>query len=234
MDTADSVEALRRWLMAGGAVLDKLSVRPVGGGERALCTSRPVVAGERLAEIPDALTLTPAHVRSTAFGQGLMAAGLTDDHLLLLAFLRHEAPRADSMWRPYLDTLPVDFPTFPALHALWCAPLLHGTRAGQIMQQDAKATLLRYQALQGYPLGAEPGFSKALHLSLLLHTRTFGLRHGEALSPALVPYLDMANHAGERSARWGHDAARGLVYLDACRPHAADEEVVVSYGPLSN
>jgi len=61
-------------------------------------------------------------------------------------------------------------------------------------------------------------------------TRQFGTPHGSAL----VPLVDFCNHAPQPSANQEWDVCEDTMVLRALRSHAAGEEVLISYGELSN
>ena len=237
--SASSAASVLRWLQSGGVQTARVQVTDTLAGA-GLSASSAVAAGDVLLSVPSAATLTAKDARSW-FPQSVVEAvdeyaaslggsqsQLSDASLLAC---RIASDSRDSPHARYLELLPpADVPL------LWPSPLraalLRGSSTDRAAQQQASLASALHSTLataidraRGPPAPSLEAFCRA-QASLLCRAHS-----GSGRPLALVPGLDLLNHAGATaSAAVEHDVPTGAFQLVALRAHSAGEELTIDYG----
>lgn len=234
--------AFRDWIESNGGVTDAMELADCGGGLRGLRTTRAVASGEPLLCVPRHLLLDEIAAEASPVS-GLWRddePSLSTLGKLALALL-HETRRPDSVFAPYIATLPSphEFAQCgPA--ALWEPEQIALTENAQLsadaaQRRDGIASspllsdeLRRAEAWQRLGLPAPPPSNRDVLWAIACVT-------SRALGAAgMVPVADLANHNAP------HNIERGLVPDGSAFLFVAKgalrkgEQVWNSYGALPN
>jgi histone-lysine N-methyltransferase SETD3 len=153
-------------------------------------------------------------------------------------YLLEEQQKIDSFWRPYIDTLPVDFSNFLAFYTpeeiSMCEGSQIGARVSKMIEKFSKEYQLLCSDIPEYKQIEEQAFRKAKLLTL---SRTFQLATtAEGSDSGMVPLVDMMNHKppGQNNIACYWDAeADGFVAKANCQIRRNDE-LYNTYGERSN
>jgi hypothetical protein len=226
---------LCRWLVAGGASLDRVAVVADPRAGRGIVAAAPIAAGEAVLRVPRALVITADLVRGTPIGR--VVAGIPDHTpaLLLAAWLLVQRAAVASPQRAYLASLPEAFPTDALFFSAAEEALLEGSYILPQLRARRAALHREHAALRArVPAFAGLGFGEFFWARFSVTTRVFGLTIDGRPTTALVPFADMLNHHRPAPTRWTWDAeADGFVLL-ATAPIPAGAPVSTSYGAKSN
>ena len=171
----------------------------------------------------------------------------------LAPFLLHQRARADSPWAAYLHCLPeaLDSPVFWAVDEPALAELV-GSQLGESAASYRAYVAGVWDGLAAGVLAASPAVFPAATFSPAAFLWAFGTLRARCLPPAdlgsdlaLIPGLDLVNHAGSAGPAWTPANAGGLLggfggappaasaaamALLASRGVAAGEQLYGSYG----
>ncbi len=230
------MDGFLRWLIDGGAHVDGLDVRELGG-RRGVVALRRFATGEAVARVPRPLLITRELVRGSSIGRQIRDAGieLSNHHSLFAAWLLLERRDARSTCRPYLDVLPRDLSSFP-IHATGAErALLAGTLAGELLDELRTAIDDDYVRL-----GERVRMFRAIDRDeftwarLCVGARAFSVTIDGIGTIALVPFADLLNHHRDRHTVWSYDQVVAEFVLTAQRDIAVGDEVWNGYGAKGN
>lgn len=229
-----------------------------------IITLEPLEVGEILFEVPAGLHISPAtcsQVMPLLYDSVLTLDSISPHRqqeaaltacvaaVLLPAIQRHQGrsqPELDLgglpqplLWRCYATALlGEDFDSHPQWRAMqnfaevhellspsWEAPYSQMLAFDAVALCDTIASELEHLAT-----ALELHLGRFLQARLCLLTREFGTPRGSAL----VPLVDFCNHSAFPGAQQTWDFQKDSMVVRAMRPHAPREEVLISYGPLSN
>ena len=217
-----------------------------------LVANADIGEGEEVVALPAHLVLSyrsvdPRMDSASVLGRAIDAhPKLFPLRLIMPLWLCYERHRPDSLWRPYLTSLPskFDMPVHwkKAQLAQLSRPLAASTRKDQgALRRDYNDSLAQLCAL--YPeLGQRTCdfatwrwawsvvWSRGVSVELSPPTGT--AEEGPLEATALTPFADMANHAGPKHANavseW--DRSRSAWVIRSVAPIPSGAEVLVSYG----
>ena len=253
----------KQWLGSTGYLAGVAGVVPTPDGRTV--AQGDIAEGADLVVVPQHLvlswrTIAPRLDPSSALGRAIFAEPkLFPARLVLPIWLCYERHRPDSLWRPYLLSLPSKHDLPIGWRQSELARLDNSSSLGAATAADSAAlradhetSMARLCAL--YPAGADGGGSsggfsdKVCALSTWLwawsiiwsrgvridlpDTLSSGSGGGSTLrATALVPFADMINHAGPKhaNARASWDSARGAWVVTSSAPIQAGAEVLVTY-----
>ena len=224
---------------------------------------RDIAVGEEIVVVPNHLvlswhTIDPRQDPSSALGRAILAEPQRfPARLILPIWLCYERHRPDSLWRPYLLSLPSkhDLPISwreselaRLVNSSWLGEATASDRAS--LRADHEASMLRLCAL--YPVdadgnGTSGGFSdKSCAMSTWLWAMGIIWSRGisidvvdpsngvpaAARATALVPFADLINHAAPRhaNAQASWDTARSAWVVKSVRSVLTGNEVLIAYG----
>lgn len=233
-DPERALQALLDWARAGGATFDAIDFRTTPAGYRRGYAARAIADGEPIVSVPRALLITnvdalAAEATAPLAGfHGFLASGYS----ALAAWL---ARAVDDDASPCVRALPVDLSHLPEYRAGADLAALTGTRA--LVEIVTKATGVREDLeliagevpdLADLPL-ADFAWARAVAAS-----RCFRMDDDDGSARALVPLVDLFDHAEQYGAIWTYQRDRRAFEIRAARAHVAGEELHVSYGPHDN
>jgi len=204
---------------------------------RGLVATRPVARGSALMQVPRTLLVSP----KTAL-EGLAARQMPTAELArasattqLAAWLLVERRDPDSVFQPYVASLPHSFPEFPINATLADLALLEGSLAGAMIE-NFRASLVAEHAelVADVAWFSTIGFDELVWAKTCVGSRTYLLRMEDKDVGVLVPFADMANHERGPNTRWEFDPDGQVFRLLAQRDYLPGEEVCCDYGPKPN
>ena len=227
---------LSSWLVEAGGHHDYLEIRELGA-MRGLVATRPVARGSQLMQVPRTLLVNP----KTAL-EGLAARQVPTAELerasaatQLAAWLLVERRHPDSVFQPYVASLPHSFPEFPTNATLTDLALLEGSLAGDMIE-NLRASLAAEHAklVADVAWFRSIGFDEFVWAKTCVGSRTYLLRMDDKDVGVLVPFADMANHERGPNTRWEYDPDGQVFRFLAQRDYLPGEEVCCDYGPKPN
>jgi len=125
------ISNLMAWMKENGGTLNKCKIRWFGPEYRGVVADRDIKKDEVVMILPRKLVLSKEKAAKSVLCKKMtkkllesqldsIDAGATSDgriHMLqafIAVYLLEEQQKPDSFWRPYIDTLPTDFSSFPA------------------------------------------------------------------------------------------------------------------------
>jgi SET domain len=229
-ERAAAVERLRAWAEAAGARLDGVALHVGSDGEASVRAVRGIAVGEAIFEIPRSLMMIDDQVVATS---GL-SLGLTPHRPgdALAIWLSLESRIALSPWRPFLDTLPTQFPELPVFRSSDELAGLAGTAADALVAETRGELLETYARLPA-ELRAQISLADFAWGEAVVQTRGFNAPITLEERLALIPLADLLNHR-PGDTTWHYDPATERFTISAARPFAAGEEVHFTYGNKGN
>eukprot|EP00884_Botryococcus_braunii_P011872 jgi/Botrbrau1/20686/Bobra.0058s0016.1 len=257
MRNRDAVSAFPEWLDKVGIIAPNCCIAygPAGRGVHA-CGH--IAEGKVVVEVPDDLVLLP---ETSCIGKVLRREGLVNAARnqerevlgLILAVMAEKALGPKSGWAPYLEFLPADVPGMPMYWGDQEMRLLEGTSV-----LDRLVGRVRF--VEGGPVEpptrVEHHWREVVQPFLIRHPRcgvppdqlgwqlyrwatavvaAYSFSLGDDQLQGMVPYWDLLNHVtGKANVRLHHHARRGTLQMIATRAICPGEEVINSYGDLSN
>eukprot|EP00741_Cyanophora_paradoxa_P024482 tig00022075_g23639.t1 len=243
---------LFRWLEGEGVDLGRIRVGSEEG-VRGLFATQDIGKGQRILELPERLLINEDTVRASVLSPLLDDF---DERVALAVFILHERQRRDSVWQPYIASLPrrIGSPLFWEDEEL---ELLRGSRAyGDALQlRDyvaAMAGSVLARAAQLAPALASCTPADLRWALSVVFTRAVRLLRWEEDLPggetgqmwnrlSLCPALDLLNHSPADAAHTQWEiaseegpGARRTLRLEASAPIRAGEQVRLCYGALSS
>eukprot|EP00897_Mesotaenium_endlicherianum_P010636 jgi/Mesen1/9600/ME000657S08867 len=230
------------WLKEGGVNAAETAVRPgIVPEGLGLLARRHIAVGDEVAVIPNSLCISLETVRGSPIGK---VVGDDKPWVALALFILLEKADENSKWKPYLDILPekLDSPLF------WSDEELAELQGSQLLGQvEGYRELLHaeYERVSQQLLAPHPELFPEGLITLESFMWAFGILRSRAFPPligedmALVPLLDLANHASARvppkAGPWEKKSAglfdrQQVVSMKAGFQHAPGQQVMMEYG----
>ncbi|CAG9467818.1 unnamed protein product [Pedinophyceae sp. YPF-701] len=205
-DCADLI----RWLQAQGAANQQVALRGgSSGGDattalRGLRAVRALTGGSVAASIPEALVVTPQVARAALADTDTDVALLSDWDAVVLFLARGRRGCADgeprdATWGPYVCSLPACVGT--VLEVAACCPEALSVLAGASCTDTALGVLQSFLTSFEATTAADAGAAEPPPVEDIIWAHAIMLSRAALLpglpggGPALLPWLDMANHA---------------------------------------
>jgi hypothetical protein len=263
MSRADAWHAAVAWVRQHGGAVRGLGFDggDFDGGVKAQSS---LDVGTPILSVPMSLWITADVARRAssvgkAAADAVEAAEIAGEKLngtsadIILAFhLAYDSARPESPFSPYYRTLPTgaDDPRI-MLPRCWSGgeidALLRGSPAADAARHSRRAVALDYdivtakaRAALGSSAGAWPGFEAYDWASAMVSSRSFCLTTASGEVDALVPLLDMLNHARPRETSYhvseGGGSPGSGAALEVCtlRPVAEGRAIHNTYGAKGN
>eukprot|EP00039_Didymoeca_costata_P006887 m.94299 g.94299 ORF g.94299 m.94299 type:complete len:938 (+) comp13439_c0_seq4:280-3093(+) len=234
------------WVRSNGGVIRGISSSPsMLGGGRGLRATRLLHAGERILSVPSSLWLTKANLAQHSPQlerflkkhplQNFFADERGSSMWELVLILEYERHSSTSHWKPYINALGA--PTSPVL---WDDELLNAFLSESIIRevQDLKKHIADFESkvMKTYFKIAPDLFNPETNTlesitwcTMQVLSRSFDLgKWGFSDKPALIPYMDFANHKRKAQYRTSWDPTS--FDLNVEKASLADEELYISYG----
>ncbi|KAJ1622697.1 hypothetical protein T492DRAFT_913195 [Pavlovales sp. CCMP2436] len=242
-EDADPAAGLEVWLadngVAMGAVcIEQRELRDIGWGLRA---AAPAAAGAVLATVPATRLLAADAGAEHKLGESLGVAIPEQQWALPLALrLLREQLHPASSWAGYTRSLPGRFGAHPtsydddelrALKSDWLSSRLCDQRDLIDALAGAAATTASAAVLEAFP-AARPTISDLRWACAAAASRALAVGGASGEEPALVPLLDLCNHAHAPSCEVRRDAKTGAVMLVALAPIEKGEALTLNYGNI--
>lgn len=259
LSSDDSFVRLTRWMSSRGwKQPSKLCLAKFENTGRGLMARHPIQSGDVLVSIPASLLITTATVCNSAVGHILKTSATKAEVFLcqeiLALFLLWERHLGNSsIWKNYIDTLPLSFTTPHGLHAYhvknfpWflqenvCNSL-------QVTQNCFKhlSSILQKISCDHCQIAALDIFTWDSFLWgwCCVNTRAVFIEpenvppHSLVLKDrnclALAPYLDMFNHSDTAKVNVDLNPANNCYEIVTLQPVSKFKEVFINYGPHSN
>lgn len=226
---------LSSWLREAAGHHDGVEVRDLGE-MRGVVATRRIEPGSEVARVPRGLLITREDARARLAARQVQLADLAlsspqTPHAVWLLF-ETRAPRSDL--RPYLDALPRSLPRFPLHAAPADRALLDGSLTGAMLDRLGADLAADHAKLAAGVPGFTFGLDELIWARLCVASRSFRITLDGVDTTALVPFVDMLNHARRPNTRWDYDAAGGAFRLIAQRAYQPGDEVCCSYGDKPN
>ena len=221
-------DLLTAWLRQNSGVVD--SVYMSNTGCRGLSLFKRKMANTNILQIPTACIITLA-IASQAdhLLPFLQMQPPLPHHTLLAIFLLHERLLSDSVWRPYLDSLPISHST----------PLFWGREDRKRLQGTTAETLLAANELEHFETysrltTATFTFGDFCWARTTVTSRIFKYYvNGQAVE-GLVPLADMLNHSNTPNCNWFYDDASSCFLVQSAKIIPSQFELHDSYGGKCN
>ncbi len=223
------------WLAASGVDVGRVRIVRRADGERGVCARQAIRRGEIVVRVPRRCMIDTPLADASAVGRRLARSKVKvrGRHARLAAYLVAEMRDAASPWRPYFASLPSEFDHLPVHFGPTELALLRGSampakvRAFRaLIDNDHEALRRACPALRDVTLEE---LTRALSI---VSTRSFAIDGGRG--QALVPLVDMLNHAADPETAGGFDANSGDYVVVAERDCAEGQELRGNYGPRCN
>ncbi|KAJ1478854.1 hypothetical protein T484DRAFT_1903943, partial [Baffinella frigidus] len=243
--------SLLRWAHAKG-VKESWPLRPAFCPEsncRGMVATRAIQEGEEVLRIPEELLMSidtamrSTQIRALTARAASSGVRLCERQLLSIHLLEERRRGAHSPWHHFIQTIPRSFDTVENwasedVEALQLPSLLrmaHTRRAGVDAEWAGLAPLL-CDACPGMALREEDyrwavGAISSRSCSFQHHANVD--LHGESVG-ALVPVLDLLNHASGEVATCGFNSDARAYQVRVHRAYAPGEQVLIHYGAWSN
>lgn len=231
-----AVARLIKWLLAHGASFPKLAVEHRTREGRGVYLREPADAGEVLLHVPAHLIMTREMANESPVGRALLDAPgePPSEDQILSAYLLAERANPESFFGPYLDALPVAFPSNPLFFDEQELAYLEGSLLIEQIEQRRKSFRTEYESIQSRV--PEIGFTEADYVwaRLIVTCRNFGFTKDDVKTRGLVPFADLLNHKHPPEIGWTYaDDADGFV-MTASAALGAWAPVRDSYGEKCN
>ena len=221
------------WLKKGGCTFPHLAVQHRQGQNRGLFCRADLTEGKRIITISRPFMMCGDKANQSSIGREIAQSGisLTSRQSVLAAFMLEESARPDSFWKPYLDTLPKRFEEVPVcfdedrLARLAGSFVLDTVLARrQILAQD-------YALLSASISRFSFSFDAFVWAMTAINTRAFSVpSEDDGKVPAMIPLLDMGNHAQSAKTKWFYEIGPEGMTLEATGPLQRGEQVYLYYG----
>ncbi|CAE8718014.1 unnamed protein product [Polarella glacialis] len=202
-----------------------------------------ICAGELLLELPLDACLKPVVLPSAPSGVGKFGEGhdfRMDEQQKLMVQLLHETLvlGKNSTWKPFIDSLPREFPTVP----LWYTPqerlMLRGTSVDELLSGAHIASDKDLREMRDwcghqsslFPTGTAPGINELQWAATVVASRAFD---SSAVGVVLAPFADALNHSGSAPHTRMRDGGSHLAF-HAERDIPPGEEILNCYGLQGN
>ena len=242
---AQSTSSLLNMVTNGGGILSQsLSISTGEHGGLGLRAAFDIKPGDRLVFLPESSTLT-------------YDGGVTDRRLVrlidlvpeelwgvkvALALLAERVKGPESPFHPYISNLPIGFSGVPMFYSrddiaqLEYPPVVAQVKKRGVFLYEFATKHLTGLSADEDPFGGVQVDTNALGWALAaVSSRAFRTR-GPSLPASLLPLIDLANHSFEPSAEVKVEERGGVrgISLVSKREIKKDEEITLSYGPLTN
>jgi hypothetical protein len=212
------------WARDRGAQFEGLDIGVDAAGNSAVRARRPLRAEEAIITIPRALILTDADFDASAT--------IGEPHDTLAVWLALEIERADSPWRPLLETFPTQLPGLPMFRGLDDLTVLAGTAALMWMAETHGEIVAWHQQLPD-AVRARVSLAAYAWACAIVSSRGFHTPHMKGPHLAFIPIVDLMDHRWDESA-WQFDHVKNQYVVHALRDFAVGEPVHFTYGPFGN
>ncbi|KAJ7528141.1 hypothetical protein O6H91_16G086000 [Diphasiastrum complanatum] len=204
---------------------------------RSLLAARSIQAGECMLRVTRELMITPDMLPEEV--TQMLPKDTSDWARLALFILAEQHAGQKSAWAPYMSCLP----RIGSIHStvFWkkeeLAMLRQSSLYHETMQRRA-VIRAEYAAVQSALQDCRHIFGDSVshlhfkHAYVTVCSRAWGIEALHTL--ALVPFVDFLNHDSSCRTLLSYDEEKGFAEVVADRDYVAGEQVVISYGRLSN
>ena len=222
----DIEQNLYAWLRAQGGLVADVHVAD-GPNGRGLFARRDCAAGTLLLHVPPAATFTADLARASPVGRRVADAGAELSEGGLIAASLAQSRHAGGFWSPFVESLPRSYPAHPVFYGAGEMDALGTTSTAAGVVKVVRD--LYGSDAQRIPANVEVDADDYAWAWTSVKSRTFRTTRGHL---AMVPVVDLINHASRSNAR--SDSADDGVRVYARRALAAGEEITIRYGLFNN
>lgn len=196
-----------QWLEEGGAKFPKLMVAEFTENYRGIMAKRNIQKKDKILYIPLSRMITLEMSKEIALSRAIVQNNVqlqSPKHTFLTLFLLEETLKESSEWKPYIDLLPKEFPSFPIFYTKEELEMLEGSSFLFMVHEKVLDLKKDYDTVSTI----DPSFSKTYDFKMFCWARTvvcsriFGLTIDGNKSDALVPFADMINHRIPKQSSW--------------------------------
>lgn len=223
-ERAAAVARMQAWARERGACFDALDLGVDAAGNSTVRARRPIELDEPIITIPRALILCDRDL-PRGFEQA-------DARETLATWVALEVERADSPWRPFLATWPVQFPDVPMYRGGDELAPLAGTSA-RLWAAETYAEILDTHARFDAPTRLRVSLAGYAWGRAIVRSRAFNAPHTVEPALAFIPIVDLMDHRWDETS-WAYDPARAEYTVHAMRDFAPGEPVHFTYGGYGN
>ncbi|CAM2069563.1 SET domain-containing protein-lysine N-methyltransferase [Sulfidibacter corallicola] len=222
------------WLKEGGCTFPHLAVQHRPGQNRGLFCRADLTEGKHMLMIPRTFMMCGDKANQSSIGREIARSGisLASRQSVLAAFMLAESARPDSFWKPYLDTLPKSFDEVPVCFDEDRLARLAGSFVLETVQARKRILEQDYAQLSASVSRFTFSFDAFVWAMTAINTRAFSVpsEDDEGKVPAMIPLLDMGNHAQSATSKWCYRSEPEGMTLEATGPLQAGEQVYLYYG----
>ncbi|XP_024535646.1 fructose-bisphosphate aldolase-lysine N-methyltransferase, chloroplastic [Selaginella moellendorffii] len=204
---------------------------------RGLFASRPIHTGECMLHVSHDLMITPEKLPEEV--TKLLSKDVSAWAKLALFLLAHQKKKETSAWAPYISCLP----PFGSMHStiFWTQDELVYLKVSPVYRETVQrkdVVRMEFAAAENALLlcphifGSRVSALEFKHAYATVCSRAWGIETIKSL--ALVPFVDFFNHDANCRAMLSYDEDRHCAEVVSDRDYATGDQVVISYGQLSN
>ncbi len=228
------VDRLVAWMKAGRCDLSRVMIKNVAGKGRGIYAAKRLVPNKSIIYIPRDYMMTTVLARASDIGQAMIKSGvdLQSTHSLLAAYMLQEKRNHFSFWQPYLASQPDNFDNVPLFFDEETFRYLKGSTVAERILNRRHAIVTEYNEIaQATPVFRAFSYNEFLWARTALTTRCFGVTIDDCSETAMIPFIDMFNHARHPGTHWG--GRLGGLDVTAMDYFSAGDALPISYGEKS-
>ncbi|KAL4505376.1 hypothetical protein ABPG72_002438 [Tetrahymena utriculariae] len=235
-------ENLLTWIQANKGEFSSIKLKYLSAHNRSIVSKRVIQADETLISIPQEQVITLDVASSSEFCKILTqknAKLIQQKHVYFALFLLQEQKKKNaSHYKAYIDSLPSDLSSFPALFSDEELLYLEGTAALKLVQEQKEDIKTDYESISQLI----PEFKSEFSLEqfrwafLCSHSRVFGIQVKGIKTSVMVPLADMLNHkhSGQEDSEWVFDDATNCFTVKTLKKIQRNQQIHFSYGSKCN
>ncbi|KAL4456512.1 hypothetical protein ABPG74_000619 [Tetrahymena malaccensis] len=235
-------ENLLNWIQANKGEFSSIKLKYLSAHNRSIVSKRIIQADETLISIPQEQVITLEVASSSDFCKILTeknAKLIQQKHVYFALFLLQEQQKKDaSHYKAYIESLPTDLSSFPALFSDEELQYLEGTAALKLVQEQKEDIKNDYETISQLIPEFKQEFSMEQFRWAFLcsHSRVFGIKVKGVKTSVMVPLADMLNHkhSGQEEGEWVFDDATNCFTVKTLKKIQRNQQIHFSYGSKCN
>lgn len=220
-------ENLIKWVKENGGAWNKIEVKEMSEGNRHVAANENITKNENITVVPEKIILSDENHLIKPTCEKFNTTGVT----CLAIYICQELNKNNSFFKPYFDTLPNDFQSYPLFYTDQELRLLRGS----MMEDYIQSWRMKYT--EDYNSINNPEFSLDNYMKcrIIIRSRNFFSGFNGKETNMVVPLSDLFNFkpSGVKVKSFYDNLAHAFVIQDQ-EDIKSGEEVFIDYGDESN
>jgi len=233
----DKYDVLLKWLKDGGARFPHLLLKYYTVDYRGVHSRKRLDPDQLILKVPLPLILTSDVAKASEIGQKIRKSGcqIRSSHSWLACFLLQEKYKADSFFKPYIDTLPQHYRNMPIFFEDFELRELKGSFTLKMISDRKVSLKMEYDNIAHYvPEMLNWHYLEFFWARLAVITRIFGFEVNGRKTDGLVAMADMLNHKRPNETTWHFDQSLNSFTITTTKRLLKGAQVFDSYGRKCN